>query len=438
MRNDESKTELKASAGLLLQSRSLISNSDLERLDDLYLPFLGPNTAALYRLLAKEVTHVDEWQERPDHNFILDSLTMSLPEFVRSRRRLEGAGLLKSYYLQDQLGELYTYQLLAPLSAEDFFKEPLLAGLLYNYLGEERFLQLEKRYGLQGQREIKGEDLSANFLQVYGRQGNRRAPASQIPTSTKPSFDRQASDFDFKGMTALVQGTQEDEVARHRDFILAQQILYGFNEQEMARAVSQATSLADHKIDEGQLQRILASQGQSVKPKEKGPSTTVAAKESSKQPVSTALEALLQAANEMAPMDFLQALKQDNHGFVANNERRILTDLIEKTTLPAPVINILTYQVLVGMDNTSLKRNLVEAIANDWSKAQIKTAEGAIKAIKDRQNRPQSKTNNYRGKPRATRVEPKLVKNEDAHPQSHNQADMQAALAALQQLRTKK
>ena len=55
------------------------------------------------------------------HKELLDILSLGLRDFYEARIRLEALGLLKTFVQKDELGQVFIYELQAPLSAEDFF-----------------------------------------------------------------------------------------------------------------------------------------------------------------------------------------------------------------------------------------------------------------------------------------------------------------------------
>ena len=48
------------------------------------------------------------------------------------------------------------------------------------------------------------------------------------------------------------------------------------------------------------------------------------------------------------------------------------------------MLNILFHYALVQLDNATLARNFIDAIANDWATKEIKTAQEAMEAVRNR------------------------------------------------------
>lgn len=470
---EQQTTDFQASKPFVLGAKSSISAADLGLVFNLYLPFLGPKAYALYQFLVEEEAGADGMQSSvsiagadgrasfSDHYLILDSLSMSAPDLVRAKQALEAVSLLKSYKGVLMGKETYRYVLNRPLSAADFFKEDLLSGLLYHYVGEDRYLALAKRYqGRTGQPLNEEQDQSASFLKVFGMPEANQKPAVSLqddsPVIKKEDWNK--VNFDWAGMCELVHGTTKDKLEQEKDLIMAQQVLYGLNESEMATALTRSINLDDHELNKQGFLSYLSQnwngqrrteQMADLKKEEAGAAEGVAAKRetkaANKQPVSTsnpdvnkALKRLYDAANSLSPIDFIGQIKEQNRGYVTNGEVRILNDLIDHKTLPVPAINILVYQVLVNMDQADLKRSLVDAIANSWSKAGVKSAEDAVAAIKAHQEKSAQGKQNARQAPRrnnwsnrAQKQEPAFAKNE----QKQDNVDQQAVKQALDMMK---
>lgn len=439
-KNDET-IEFHPSAGVFLKSDHLITHDDLERVFNLYTPFVGATSYAVYHLLVNELPFTTNQMQRQDHNFIIDSLNISLPNFVKCRRRLEAAGLIKTFYEKDAIGEVYGYRLLTPLSADKFFKEKLLAGLLYKFVGEARYLQLERRYDVQGQDELSGADISARFLQVFKHQNNSNLPHTPL-TYQEASPQVDTSDFQFDDFSEMVRGAKIEEVKKHRNFLVAMHLTYGVNETTLAGVVNQSVTLDSHEINESDVQRLLRQQTPQKK------AVTASPMQEPKTDVpeikNAEARALIEIANTTAAQDFLIYVKNTlKNGLVLKKERDVVDYLIAQSTLSMPVVNVLVHYVLIGLQNESLQPALVTTIADSWTQNRVDSPEKALIQIQQHQ-----KANQERQEKRFTRgnkqekVTPKFVKQKDADMDTKNEESLQdgtvaAALAKLKNIKTK-
>jgi len=97
-----------------------------------------------------------------------------------------------------------------------------------------------------------------------------------------------------------------------------------------------------------------------------------------------AIQQLIQAAKAMSPIDFVSSIKAQKKGYVSKAERQLIFDLVSVSGLPNEVLNILFHYALVQLDNATLSRNFIDAIANDWATKEIKTAQEAMEAVRNR------------------------------------------------------
>jgi len=134
---------------------------------------------------------------------------------------------------------------------------------------------------------------------------------------------------------------------------------------------------------------------------------------------------LVDYAKSAAPYDFLNAIKQEKHGFVTSGENRLVHDLIGRGVLPNAVINMVIYYLLQNRELAALNRNLLETVANDCQQHGITTPEMALTYLKQRQQ-PKQPATRRKSNNRPTRKEiiPEWAKKETetgAKKQSANQ-----------------
>nr|WP_239517547.1 DnaD domain protein [Weissella uvarum] len=151
----------------------------------------------------------------------------------------------------------------------------------------------------------------------------------------------------------------------------------------------------------------------------------------------SAAEQLLQQVQSLSPVQYLQALRQEKGGFVTDNELKSLEDIAQLKRLPNEVINVMLYELTVVEQKTSLNRNLMQTIVNDWSQAGVKTAKDAFSYLQKRQQQKQQTP----ATPKRRYQNQRPVKNETrpdweeqrakAAANSNQQADAQRKLDAL-------
>lgn len=433
--------EFHASAGVFVQSDHLITADDLSRVFNLYLPFIGATSYALYHLLANELPFAQAQVKRQDHNFIIDSLNISLPNFVKFRRRLEAAGLIKTLYTHDAIGEVYGYRLLTPLAADKFFKEQLLAGLLYKFVGEARYLTLQQRYDVQGQESLAGDDISARFLQVFQNQNDVSVPTTPL-IYQEAAVRTEPITFKFDDFADMVRGVATTEIQKQRNFLVAMHLTYGVDEVTLAGIINQSVTLDTHEINTQEVQRLLRQQtAQRTKQPEKLAVTNQADVPEIKN---AEARALIEIAQDTPAQTFLAYVKTTlKNGLVLKNERDLVDYLIAQSVLPVAVVNILVHYVLIGLQNDSLKAALVTTIADSWTQNQVDSPEKALIQIQQRQQANQARQEKrFSRQQKPEKTTPKFVKQPQTAVPSPADApastdDVAAALAKLKNIKTK-
>ena len=111
---------------------SPLSDQEKEVLTFLYQPIVGANAFSLYWLLLSETTDSEE-NGSLFHADLISLLDLSCQQLEEACYKLEGIGLLETYKKTDrELGDCYLYYLKAPETAARFFKDEVLALVLFN------------------------------------------------------------------------------------------------------------------------------------------------------------------------------------------------------------------------------------------------------------------------------------------------------------------
>ena len=165
--------------------------------------------------------------------------------------------------------------------------------------------------------------------------------------------------------------------------------------QLVLKAVDWGTS---NRIDPRQLKLVVAGQFETpVKVDDEQPGVAVA---ENMEGLSNEEKQLVKVASDLAPMTFLATLKQQTGGgFVTSSEKYIISNLLNQGLAPE-VVNMLSYYVIVQQDLPTLRKNLVDTIANSWQRSHIRTASEALKEIKNfnqpRKAKPRKSGKSYR------------------------------------------
>jgi len=392
----------------------------------LYQPIIGQNALALYYGFIGDKE--DQYENEFAHIDMLDALNIGLPDFLQARKQLEGMGLLSVFTKEDpEFGKMFLYRLEEPIHPQDFFRDETYSFLLLNTIGERKFRQMVRRFQPEKPDLSAYQDVTSGFREVYGALDERlfiRNAQSlekvsqdyQVASNKQLQLDEGQIDWDF-----LYQLAQRKFIAKENfDDSFKQQLtlyanLFGFDEMKLVDLMTEAVSLSDGKVDRKTLDKVIRKQA-TVKKEKQADNYDEQSDEQTRR-FNTLRQTgftendiqLVKIAQSSAPMDFLQAIKNEKHNFVTDPETWLLKTLVERSPLPNSVINVLIHYILVVKKNSFLQSNFVNQIATNWSELEINSPEQAIKHVRDlvkeAKNKPSKKKNYTNDKQQPIRKE---------------------------------
>lgn len=361
-------------------------------LTNLYQPLLSPLAYVFENVLSAQLQVHPSLADRRLHSQLLTLLNTGAGKLEAARDQLEAVGLLKTFFQEDAVGTVFVYQLQPLLSAQGFFQEDLLSTKLLQVVGEQRFKQLAAQLKRYYYDPTKLTEITHGFFDVFHPDQTSLIADQQLADKVKatlPTSPRQeellpADGFDF-GLLAkqlVGDGLMEDDLQANRQLIISQHLMYGIDEPQMRQIVLKAVDWGtSNRINPRQLKLVVAGQFENTnKVVREQPPVASAEKLAG---LSGQEKQLVKVASDLAPVTFLATLKQQTGGgFVTSNEKYIISNLLNQG-LPPEVVNILSYDVIVQQDLPTLRKNLVDTIANSWQRSHIRTASEALQEIKN-------------------------------------------------------
>lgn len=420
--------EFNVSSGFIISEANVITDYDRKIITELYLPMAGPTSISLYFWLLENLPEKVSISDRFDHNQILDALNLNNITFVQARTKLEALGLLSTFFNNDQMGEVYLYTLVPPLSPNSFFKDQLLSNFLYSLIGDTAYLNVQKKFALKKLQVPVGQNISSNFFEVFSRVSNHPTIKGKQLEALEPQEIAQTKlpdsfDFDYFASQLKTRGVEQIDIDQNHDALYSLHLIYGFDELELLRFVERNITLDTHRINF----EAIKYQLHNINPTK----VTINAPKESSQTIKTnsSQQSLITAAENASPIEFIEKLKEQLGGFVTSSEKVILKDIIENKILSPDVLNILIHQIIVGMNKSSINKSLVESIANDFNRAGVTNATQALVEVNQyNQNRKNPKTNSTNKRMR--KVEQKM----DYQVQDDDQLDIDTVIDKLNTL----
>lgn len=398
----------------LIPDKYYLETKNLLDLTFLYQPIIGNNSCALYSTLCaysviytnKEISHAD----------ILLTQNISLPEFYNARVRLEAIGLLNVFTELNASKTVLYYELKQPMPSKEFFDDDILSSLYLNCVGEEEFIKKSSLLAPAKSKDtIKKKQLTKKFLDVFQFNPKELKEKSDILNQAKskdiesesPKIDLSNSGFDWELLSQIVNNDLLIQTmdTQTRNTILIYHELYGIDELEIKKFIDLSIDSYSNTIDISFFKKIIKEEFTQKIPIISGDKlVTNDSKMSqiSQSSFSKGESSVINSSKNLSPIEFLISIKEQKKGFVTGSEQQIIKKLIEFSTLPKSVLNILIHFVLVVQNNTTLNKNYVETIANDWAQSNVNTPEKAVLKVKEFESLKKKKEKNKK----------KIVRNE--------------------------
>lgn len=231
-------------SALTVLNNFTLSPSDAALLSAAYLPIIGTDAFSLYWELLTNPGFGPKGSLRfgKDLNEVLG---LSFEKIQLARTRLEGLGLLKTFYREDPNGDSFVLVVKPPRSARSFFADLGLKGLLSKAVSTGYAQSLEASFAKEAEIGKGFADvttpMSAVYLPISGPKGiidpllkgleDKEVESRRRGMDTKAFAKALAED----GLTSKVLGGDMDQVLSLADF-------FGLGPKEAADSVAEATN----------------------------------------------------------------------------------------------------------------------------------------------------------------------------------------------------
>lgn len=404
--------ELQASDPFGIELPQSLTTNERQLLTLFYQPLTGATPMSLYYTLWAEGENAQP--EQLTHYYLMNVLDVSITTILEARIALEAIGLLRTWRKNDGDTRVFLYELVKPLAADKFLKDPLLAMFLFSKIGEQTYRKLRQRF-LQPATNREGyRETTRSFTDVYQpikQQLPERLQVTNTHASQEPyPFE---GEFDFELLQA---GLSEQMVPAKlltyevRKTIAKLAFLYDLTPLDMQKIVIHTTSVDNDKIDIKRLTKEASTYFKSTK------STTAPKLRKVIEPVqSKSLDKpLAQLTREEQLKHYLEVTSPYVHFKQINNNKapasdiaKLLEELYVRYDMPAGVINVLIDYVMLKTDKKFPKK-YVESVADHWHRKGIKTVEAAM-AIARQEHDKFDEVKNPKVKPTVTQIDASIA-----------------------------
>lgn len=383
----------------VVNASGLLHDYDRKVLTFLYQPLIGSACFSLYMTLWAELEENRLWSTANSHHSLMNFMEMGLNKVYDARMKLEGIGLLKVYEKKTEHSRTFIYELIPPLTPEQFFLDGMLNIYLYRKIGKNQYLRL-KRFFSEEKVECKEDyqEVTKQFQDVFSS-SHLESLTYNAETSEMLQLDneqvfigRQESEsiqitnehFNFDLLEA---GLNESLVPKKaltkkvKNAISNLAFLYGIDVIQMKNIVISAIT-EESEINVEELRKS-ARDWYQFQYNDKLPSlvdhTQPMIHQTQKDEPKTKEEELLRYVETTSPRQFLKDISGGAEP--SKTDLQIVEDVMFQQKLLPGVINVLLQYVMLKSD-MKLTKSYVEKIASHWARKKIKTAKEAFELAK--------------------------------------------------------
>ena len=345
----------------------------------LYQPLIGSDCISLYFTLWSYLDKLEIMSSEWTHHHLMSSLKIKLEDIIIARQKLEGIGLIKTYYKENNGLKNYIYELYSPMSAHEFLTNPILSTLLYNNIGKteyEKTIKFFKKAQINLDNYI---NITSSFNQVFetASKTNYEIISDEIKKSNKRKLEI-ISKIDLNDLFALIPEellNYKSVTKDTKELIHELSFIYNFDNNNLSQII--LNSINEKKQIDVNILRENARKYYQFENGGKLPS--IIYKETPdylKNNTDDSLESRqVYAFKTTSPYDFL--MSKQNGGKPTKSELLLIEHLIVDLKLAPNVVNVLIDFVL-RINNNKLTKSYVETIATQWKISKIETVEQAM------------------------------------------------------------
>lgn len=363
-------------------NKTILTEIDKRNLIHLYEPIIGFSATSLYLTLWSDLDRLEIMSRDFTHHHLMSILKSDLETIKHAREALEAVGLIKTYFKEGDINS-YVYELYSPLSAAEFFNNPILNIVLYNNIGEEEYNDLKKIYKKINIDLRDYEDVTKTLNETFEATNISVIEAREretMPLNIK-------SDIDFDHVLASMPRGIINEKAfnkKLKELIINLSFIYNLDTlkiTELLRASINEKGSVDketlrknarkyYQFNHGGLPTLIyRSQPEYLK--------TPMGDNSNEGKIIAVFE-------NTTPYDFLKVKYKGVNP--TSRDLKLLEMLLIDLELTPAVVNVLIDYVL-KKNNNKLTLSYVETIAGQWKRAGLKTAKEAMDFARSEQKK---------------------------------------------------
>ncbi len=380
-------------------NKTILTEIDKKNLINLYEPIIGFGAISLYLTLWSDLDRLELMSKDFTHHHLMSILKCDLDIIKASREALEAVGLIKTYLKVGDINS-YVYELYSPLTAQEFFNNPILNIVLYNNIGEIEYNALKMLYkkvsiDIKDYEEITktlNETFEATSAPVIDARERETLPLNIV------------SDLDFDLIISSIPRGLLNEKAfnkKMRDLLINLSFIYDLDSLKIVELIRASLN------EKGSIDKVsLRKNARKYYQFNNGTLPTLIYRtqpEYLKTPLgdSSKKGRIIAVFENTSPYDFLK--NKYSGAKPTPRDLKLLEYLIIDLELPPAVVNVLIDYVL-KKNNNKLSSSYVETIAGQWKRAGLKTAKEAMEFAEKEHKKLSKKSSETKKTTKETKV----------------------------------
>ena len=356
-------------------NKTILSENDKKNLISFYMPIIGCTSVSLYLTLWQDLNYKEEDSNILIHHHLMTLLKESKEVIYQARQSLEAVGLLKTYVKSENV-KTFIYELYSPLLPNEFFNHPILNIVLYNNIGSEEYDNLIKLYQKRKYDYSSYIDVTKKMDEVYKSENYnvkndiKDRSIDNITLNSKINYEQISTSIPKNVMSDKALNKKSRELIDNLSFV------YNFDTLKMIELIR--GSLNEFGMIDKNALRLNARKSYNLSSNSLPTLIYRTQPEYLKKASGdNSLHAQIVSMFEsISPYDFL---KYKNKGAIpTNKDLKLVERLLVDLELTPAVVNVLLDYCL-RKNNNKLTNAYVETIAGQWKRADLKTAEEAMK-----------------------------------------------------------
>ena len=372
-------------------NKSFMNEQDKTVLTMLYMPIIGSLPVSLYLMLYNELSLSNYMSKELSHHHLMTNLCVNLETIKAARIKLEGIGLLKTYFKSGEINS-YVYELYSPLSSYEFFNHPVFNIVLYNNLGKAEYDRVTSYFKMPVINLKEYDDITSPFDMTFKSYPytNFELENFNVVNKSKLKLNYEL-DFDFDLLISMMPKNIFNDKALNKstkELIVDISFLYDIDPLNMSDLVKISKNVRKYYQfnNEGRLPSLLFK----------------SELEYLKSPVgdNTRRGRIIKVFENTSPYEFLKSKYKGVKP--TGRDMQILEMLLVDLKLNASVVNVLVDYVLKS-NNNKLTKAYVETIAGQWKRRGIETAKEAMD-LAEKEHNKYKKNTSFRSKEKSEPV----------------------------------